>query len=67
MTAGPGFDLHPLAAKDITDIWTYIADDSPPAPRGVREEMLAAIRALVSYPMQATSARTSLHGPYVLA
>jgi hypothetical protein len=25
MTAGQGFDLHPLAAQDITDIWEYIA------------------------------------------
>src|ERR1017187_9477319 len=27
MTTGQGFDLHPLAAQDITDIWTYIADE----------------------------------------
>ena len=33
MTAGQGFDLHPLAAQDITDIWEYIADDSPQAAR----------------------------------
>ncbi len=50
MTAGRGFDLHPLAAQDITDIWTYIADDSPQAARRVREEILAAIRALVQFP-----------------
>jgi len=50
MTAGQGFDLHPLAAQDITDIWTYIADDSPKAARRVREEILAAIRALVPFP-----------------
>jgi antitoxin ParD1/3/4 len=50
MTAGLGFDLHPLAAQDITDIWTYIADDSPQAARRVREEILAAIRALAPFP-----------------
>src|ERR1017187_8118667 len=50
MTAGQGFDLHPLAAQDITGIWTYIADDSPQAARRAREEILAAIRALVPFP-----------------
>jgi plasmid stabilization system protein ParE len=50
MTAGPGFELHPLAAKDIADIWTYIADDSLQAARRVREDILAAIRALVPFP-----------------
>ena len=46
MTAGQGFDLHPLAAQDITDIWEYIADDSLQAARRVREEILAALRGL---------------------
>jgi plasmid stabilization system protein ParE len=50
MTAGQGFDLHPLAAQDVAEIWTYIADDSPQAARRVREEILAAIRALVPFP-----------------
>ena len=50
MTAGRGFDLHPLAAQDIADIWTYTAADSPYAARRVREEILAAIRALVPFP-----------------
>jgi len=44
------FALHPLAAQDITDIWEFIADDSPQAARRVREELLAAIRALVPFP-----------------
>ena len=48
--AGRGFDLHPLAAQDILDIWKFIADDSPHAARRVREEILEAIRALVSFP-----------------
>ena len=50
MTAGQGFDLHPLAAQDITGIWTYVADHSPQTARRVREEILAAIRALVPFP-----------------
>jgi antitoxin ParD1/3/4/toxin ParE1/3/4 len=50
MTAGQGFGLHPLAAQDIIDIWTYIADDSPQAARRLHEEILAAIRALVPLP-----------------
>jgi toxin ParE1/3/4 len=52
MTARRGFDLHPLAAQDITGIWTYIAKDSPQSARRVREEILEAIRGLVSFPYQ---------------
>jgi plasmid stabilization system protein ParE len=52
MTIGRGFDLHPLAAQDITDIWTYIAEDSPQAAGRVREDILAAIRAVVPFPAQ---------------
>jgi len=47
-----GFDLHPLAAQDITDIWTFIANDSPRAARRVREQILDAIRGLVPFPHQ---------------
>jgi toxin ParE1/3/4 len=47
-----GFDLHPLAAQDITDIWTFIANDSPQAARRVREDILDAIRGLVHFPHQ---------------
>ena len=52
MTAGQGFDLHPLAAQDITDIWTSLAEHSPQAARRVREDLLDAIRALVPFPNQ---------------
>jgi len=52
MTVGPGFDLHPLAAQDITEIWRFIADRSPQGARRVREEILAAIHALVPFPYQ---------------
>jgi len=47
-----GFDLHPLAAQDITKTWTYIAEDSPQAARRVREDILTAIRRLVPFPYQ---------------
>jgi toxin ParE1/3/4 len=47
-----GFELHPLAAQDIADIWAFIAEDSPQAARRVREEILAAIRGLVPFPHQ---------------
>jgi plasmid stabilization system protein ParE len=52
MTARRGFELHPLAAQDINAIWSYIAEDSPQAARRVREDILAAIRALVPFPNQ---------------
>jgi antitoxin ParD1/3/4/toxin ParE1/3/4 len=52
MSDDPGFALHPLAAQDITDIWEYIAEDSPPAARRMREEILRGIRALVQFPNQ---------------
>ncbi len=48
----PGFDLHPLAARDITEIWTFIAEDSPLAARRVRVEILSAISRLVPFPRQ---------------
>lgn len=52
MTAGQGFDLHPLAAQDVADIWEFIAADDPLAAGRVREEILNAIRRLVPFPHQ---------------
>ncbi|HXJ93899.1 MAG TPA: type II toxin-antitoxin system RelE/ParE family toxin [Terriglobia bacterium] len=52
MTAEQGFDLHPLAAQDITEIWEFIAEDNPLAARRVREDILTAIRRLVPFPHQ---------------
>jgi toxin ParE1/3/4 len=52
MSAEQGFHLHPLTAQDITDLWEYIAADNPRAARNVREEILVAIRALVTFPHQ---------------
>jgi plasmid stabilization system protein ParE len=47
-----GFHLHPEAANDITSIWEFIAADNPLAARGVRGELLNAIRNLVLFPHQ---------------
>ena len=52
MSEGQGFVLHPLAAQDITDIWELITEENPQAARRVREDILAAIRALVPFPHQ---------------
>ena len=50
MSGEQGFALHPLAARDITDIWEFIAADNPLAARRVREEILSTIRRLVPFP-----------------
>ena len=47
MTDDQGFELHPGAAADITEIWEFIAKDSVSAARRVREDILDAIRKLV--------------------
>jgi len=48
---GPAdFDLHPLAARDITEIWEFIAADNILAARKVRGEILESIRSLVLFP-----------------
>jgi len=33
MKSDQGFELHPGAAQDITEIWQFIADDNPAACR----------------------------------
>jgi plasmid stabilization system protein ParE len=52
MISDQGFKLHPEAARDITDIWEYIARENPLAAGRVREEILDAIRKLVPFPHQ---------------
>ena len=52
MSEGRVFVLHPLAAQDITDIWEFLAEENPQAARRVREDIRAAIRALVPFPHQ---------------
>ena len=50
MTANRGFELHPGAAGDITDIWEFIANENVVAAGRVRVDILEAIRALVPFP-----------------
>lgn len=45
-----GFALHSEAARDINDIWEFIAWDNPYAAGRVREEIWSAIRGLVAFP-----------------
>ncbi len=45
-----GFVLHPNALTDLTEIWEYIAADSPSAADRVLGEIQEAIRALVTFP-----------------
>jgi plasmid stabilization system protein ParE len=45
-----GFVLHPDALTDLTEIWEYIAADSPSAADRVLSEIQEAIRALVPFP-----------------
>jgi plasmid stabilization system protein ParE len=52
MTSDQGFKLHPEAARDIIDIWEYIARENPLAAGRVREDILDAIRKLVPFPHQ---------------
>jgi plasmid stabilization system protein ParE len=52
MTADQGFQLHPGAALDITEIWEFIAEDNLHAAGRVREEIHDAIRRLVLFPDQ---------------
>jgi len=47
-----GFILHPEAARDISEIWAYIASDSLQAARRVREDIQEAIQNLVPFPHQ---------------
>jgi plasmid stabilization system protein ParE len=45
-----GFLLHPDALTDLTEVWEYIAADSPNAADRVIGEVQEAIRALVPLP-----------------
>jgi len=57
MTGSQGFELHPGAAQDITEIWQYIANDNLDAATRFREEILGAIRKLVVSPNQGHTRR----------
>jgi toxin ParE1/3/4 len=50
MTASQGFELHPGAASDPTEIWEFIAQDNLEAAMRLREEILETIDRLVTFP-----------------
>lgn len=52
MTRGQGFEFHPGAAQDITEIWQFIGHDNLAAATTFRDEILEAIRNLVAFPHQ---------------
>ncbi len=52
MTSGRGFVLHPEAARDIAEIWEFIAQENPLAAGRVRDEILNAVRSLAAFPGQ---------------
>jgi plasmid stabilization system protein ParE len=51
MTSSGGFELHPDAARDITEIWAFIAKNNLAAAARVREELLVAMRGLATFPL----------------
>jgi plasmid stabilization system protein ParE len=53
-----GYDLHPEARVDLDEIWQFIRADNLAAADRTIAEIFAAIRGLVPFPNQATSART---------
>jgi len=57
MTSSQGFELHPGAAQDITEIWRFIADDNASAATRFREEILETIRKLAAFPYQGHTRR----------
>jgi plasmid stabilization system protein ParE len=48
----PGFKLHPGAEQDLSEIWEYIAQDSPLSAERVRGEIVDAVRKLVNFPLR---------------
>jgi plasmid stabilization system protein ParE len=59
-----GFELHPGAALDITNIWLFIAEDNLVAAKRVREEILDCIRGLVRFPTKDIEVQTLLPGHF---
>lgn len=45
-----GLALHPSALKDLNEIWEFIAADNLDAADRVLDEILEAVRSLVSFP-----------------
>jgi plasmid stabilization system protein ParE len=45
-----GFVLHPQALTDLSEIWQYIAADSPSSADRLLDDIEQAVRTLVSFP-----------------
>ena len=58
-----GYDFHPEARVDLDEIWEFIRADNLDAADRMIAEILSAIRAWFHFPIRATDARTSPHGP----
>lgn len=52
MTSRRDFALHPEAARDLTEIWEFVARDNLFAAGRFRNETLEAIRNLIAFPRQ---------------
>ncbi len=50
MSTAQGFELHPGAARDIFEIWQFVAEQNPDAAKHVRDDILGVIRNLVTFP-----------------
>jgi len=44
LTGGGGFELHPEAAQDITDIWEYIAAENRPLSKVLNYNVVTRVR-----------------------
>ena len=48
----PGYEFHPEAEMDFTDIWDFIAGGSPNAADRVTNEIVERLNGLVKFPHQ---------------
>jgi len=62
MTDDQGFELHPGAAQDITEIWQFVAEDNPPVATRLREDILEATAGLWLFRIRVTSGPISPPG-----
>jgi toxin ParE1/3/4 len=64
MSPNRSFRLLPAAARDITEIWEFIAKDNVSAAERLRAEIFDAILRLVPFPQQG-HLRSDLGAPYL--
>ena len=58
------YDFHPEVARDLDEIWEFIAADNPEAADMVIAEIVDAIDALVGFPNVGIGALTLRHALY---